>query len=88
MYVEHMDELSQIEIVEEAQEVRRDVNLPNNDWLIVSQCVEAYADTFRRNQSSIVATYVTRGDLEGAVKAAAHMNELLEKLDNIQSSLV
>jgi len=83
-----MDELSQIEVVDEAQEVLRSVTLTNDYWLALSQCVEAYADTFRRNQSMVVTTYVTRGDLEGAVKAAAHMNELLEKLDNIQSSLV
>lgn len=88
MYVEHMDELSQIEVVEEAQEVRRSVTLSNDCWLAVSQCVDAYAETFRRNQSMIVTTYVTRGDLEGAVRAAAHMNDLLEKLDNIQSCLV
>lgn len=88
MYVELMNELSQIEVVTEAQEVRRDVNLANDEWLVISQCVEAYADTFRRNQSMVVTTYVTRGDLSGAVTAANRMNELLERLDHIQSKLV
>ena len=88
MYVELMNELSQIEVVTEAQEVRRDVNLTNDEWLVISQCVEAYADTFRKNQSLMVTTYVTRGDLQGAVTAANRMNELLERLDHIQSKLV
>ena len=88
MYVELMNELSQIEVVTEAQEVRRDVNLSNDEWLVISQCVEAYADTFRKNQSLVVTTYVTRGDLQGAVVAANRMNELLERLDHIQSKLV
>jgi hypothetical protein len=83
-----MNELSQIEVVTEAQEVRRDVNLSNDEWLVISQCVEAYADTFRKNQSLVVTTYVTRGDLQGAVVAANRMNELLERLDHIQSKLV
>jgi hypothetical protein len=83
-----MNELSQIEVVTEAQEVRRDVNLTNDEWLVISQCVEAYADTFRKNQSLMVTTYVTRGDLQGAVTAANRMNELLERLDHIQSKLV
>jgi len=88
LYVELMNELSQIEVVTEAQEVRRDVNLSNDEWLVISQCVEAYADTFRKNQSLVVTTYVTRGDLQGAVVAANRMNELLERLDHIQSKLV
>jgi hypothetical protein len=88
LYVELMNELSQIEVVTEAQEVRRDVNLTNDEWLVISQCVEAYADTFRKNQSLMVTTYVTRGDLQGAVTAANRMNELLERLDHIQSKLV
>ena len=83
-----MDELSQIEVVSEPRKITRSISLSNEDWLIVSQCVDAYADTFRRNHSVVVTTYVTRGDLDGAVKAAVHMNDLLEQLDNIQSQLV
>jgi hypothetical protein len=51
-------------------------------------CAEAYATTFRTQQSEFVATYVTRNQLDEAVTQAGKMNALLQKLDRIQAKLV
>ena len=70
-----------------AQEVHRAVELTNEEWSVVAQCVESFADTYRAKHSQIVATYVTRNQLEEAVAAAAKMNNLLMKLDRLQALL-
>jgi hypothetical protein len=71
-----------------AQEVSRSVTLTNDQWLILSQCVEAFADTYRKQHSQTVATYVTRGQLDYAVDEARKMNDLLQQLDKLQARLV
>lgn len=75
---------------EAAQEepIRRAVSLTNEDWLVLSQCAEAFADTYRSRHSQIIATYVTRGDLDNAKLEAQKMNLLLQKLDRLQVALM
>ena len=68
--------------------ITRSVELSNDTWLIISQCVEAFADTYRKNQSLVIATYVTRGQTDAAVIEAAKMNEMLQRLDQIQAKVV
>lgn len=70
------------------QEITRSVTLSNDEWLIVSQCVEAFSDTYRKQHSQTIATYVTRGQLDQAQVEATRMNELLRKLDELQANLV
>ena len=50
-------------------------------------CAESYATTFRTQQSEFVATYVTRGQLDEAVKQAGKMNAMIALLDKIQAKL-
>lgn len=69
-------------------EISRSVTLTNDQWLILSQCVEAFADTYRKQHSQTVATYVTRGQLDIAVSEAQKMNALLQTLDKLQASIV
>jgi hypothetical protein len=69
-------------------EISRSVTLTNDQWLIVSQCVEAFADTYRKQHSQTVATYVTRGQLDVAVSEAQKMNTLLMQLDKLQAAIV
>jgi hypothetical protein len=71
-----------------AELLRRPVELTNDEWLVVSQCLEAFADTYRKNQSLIIATYVTRGQTPEAVNEAKKMNEMLQRLDQIQAQVV
>jgi len=70
------------------EEISRSVTLSNDEWLIVSQCVEAFSDTYRKQHSQTIATYVTRGQLDQAQVEATRMNELLRKLDDLQAQLV
>lgn len=78
-----------IVITEKAnEEVRRSVTLTNDQWLILSQCVESFSDTYRKQHSQTIATYVTRGQLEVAVDEAQKMNDLLQALDKLQAYLV
>jgi inhibitor of KinA sporulation pathway (predicted exonuclease) len=70
------------------QEITRSVTLSNDEWLIISQCVEAFSDTYRKQHSQTIATYVTRGQLDQAQVEATRMNELLRKLDELQAKLV
>ena len=77
-----------IYIEDVSQEITRSVTLTNDLWLILSQCVEAFADTYRKQHSQTVATYVTRGQLDNAVDEARKMNELLQQLDKLQAKLV
>lgn len=69
-------------------EIRRAVTLPNDSWLILSQCVEAFTDTYRTRHSQLIATFVTRGQLDQAKIEADKMNALLRKLDQLQAQLV
>ena len=69
------------------KELRRSVELTNEEWSVVSQCVESFADTYRAKHSQVVATYVTRGQLPEAQTEAKKMNDLLMKLDRLQALL-
>jgi hypothetical protein len=71
-----------------AEEITRSVTLTNDQWLILSQCVEAFADTYRKQHSQTIATYVTRKQLDVAVSEAQKMNDLLQTLDKLQAKLV
>lgn len=73
---------------EPENEISRSVTLTNEQWSILAMCADSYADTFRSRQSQIVATYVTRGQLEQAQAEAAKMNDLIEKLDKLQAKLL
>jgi hypothetical protein len=70
-----------------AKDIRRSVELSNEEWSVVAQCVESFADTYRAKHSQVVATYVTRNQLEQAVAEATKMNDLLMKLDRLQALL-
>ncbi len=73
---------------QEAKVLERSITLSNEEWGILALCSEAYATTFRTQQSEFVATYVTRNQLDEAVKQAGKMNALLQKLDRIQAKLL
>ena len=73
---------------EPSEEITRSVTLSNEDWGILALCADAYATTFRTQQSEFIATYVTRKQLDEAVKQADKMNALLQKLDKIQAKLL
>jgi hypothetical protein len=70
------------------EELTRSVTLSNDQWLVLSQCVEAFSDTYRKQHSQTIATYVTRGQLDIAVDEAQKMNALLQTLDKLQAKLV
>jgi hypothetical protein len=70
------------------EELTRSVTLSNDQWLVLSQCVEAFSDTYRKQHSQTIATYVTRGQLDVAVEEAQKMNALLQTLDKLQAKLV
>lgn len=72
---------------DETQILERSVTLTNKQWYILAMCAESYAATLRTKQSEFVATYVTRGQLDEAVKQAAKMNHMLALLDKIQAAL-
>lgn len=73
---------------EEGEELKRSVTLSNDSWLVLSQCVEAFADSYRVKHSQTIATYVTRGQLDEAKMEAQRMNDLLRHLDKLQASIV
>ena len=70
------------------EEISRSVTLTNDQWLVISQCVESFSDTYRKQHSQTIATYVTRGQLDLAQDDARKMNELLQTLDKLQAKLV
>jgi hypothetical protein len=70
------------------QEITRSVTLTNEEWGILALCADAYATTFRTQQSEFVATFVTRNQLDEAVGQAAKMNAMLQQLDRIQAKLL
>jgi hypothetical protein len=69
-------------------EITRSVTLTNEQWGILALCADAYATTFRTQQSEFVATWVTRNQLDEAVSQAAKMNAMLQQLDRIQAKLL
>jgi hypothetical protein len=71
-----------------ADEISRSVTLTNDQWLILSQCVESFSDTYRKQHSQTVAIYVTRGQLAEAQSEAQKMSQLLQQLDKLQALLV
>lgn len=73
---------------EPSEEITRSVTLSNEDWGILALCADAYATTFRTQQSEFVATYVTRGQMASASAQAAKMNKMLQRLDKIQAELL
>ena len=68
--------------------IERSITMSNQEWSILAMCTEAYATTFRTQQSGFIATYVTRGQLDEAVNQATKMNAMLAKLDKLQAKLV
>ncbi len=72
----------------ETKVLERSVTLTNEQWSILAMCAEAYATTFRAQQSEFIATYVTRGQLDEAITQAAKMNGMLQKLDQLQAKVV
>jgi hypothetical protein len=72
----------------ETQILERSVTLTNEQWSILAMCAEAYATTFRTQQSEFVTTYVTRGQLDEAINQAGKMNAMLAKLDKLQATLM
>ena len=70
------------------EEITRSVTLSNEEWGILALCADAYATTFRTQQSEFVATWVTRNQLDEAVSQAAKMNAMLQQLDRIQAKLL
>jgi hypothetical protein len=73
---------------DETQILERSVTLTNEQWSILAMCAEAYATTFRTQQSEFVTTYVTRGQLDEAVNQAGKMNAMLQSLDKLQAKLM
>jgi len=80
----------EITVITEYQQegITRSVTLTNDQWLVLSQCVEAFSDTYRKQHSQTIATYVTRGQLDQAQVEADKMNALLQTLDKLQAKLV
>jgi membrane-bound lytic murein transglycosylase B len=73
---------------DEGNEISRSVTLTNEQWSILALCADAYATTFRSQQSEFVTTFVTRNQLDQAVEQAAKMNKMLQQLDRIQAKLL
>ena len=76
------------EAIPAAELLRRSVELTNDEWLVVSQSLEAFAEAYRKSQSLIVATYLTRGQTPEAINEATKMNQMLQRLDQIQAKVV
>lgn len=80
--------MSLVVISDEGDELKRSVTLSNDSWLVLSQCVEAFSESYRAKHSQTIATFVTRGQLEEAQTEAQKMNDLLRHLDQLQASIV
>ena len=72
---------------DETRVLERSVTLSNEQWEVLRMCAEAYSATLRSQQSELVATYVTRNQLDEAVAAAKRMNDRLQLLDRLQALL-
>lgn len=70
------------------EQMSRSVTLTNDEWLILSQCVEAFSGSYRAQHSQTIATYLTRGQVDNALVEADKMDQLLKRLDHIQVKLV
>lgn len=70
------------------EQMSRSVVLTNDEWLILSQCVEAFSGTYRAQHSQTIATYLTRGQVDSALIEADKMDQLLKRLDHIQVKIV
>lgn len=70
------------------EELFRSVTLTNDEWLIISQCVESFSDVYRKQHSQTIATFVTRGQIAEAQNEATRMNQLLQRLDKLQAQIV
>lgn len=66
----------------------RSVYLTNDEWLVLSQTLESFSTTYRDRQSVLIATYVTRGQLDEAVAEGVRMNDMLRKLDVLHAKIV
>jgi hypothetical protein len=66
----------------------RSVHLTNDEWLVLAQTLEAFSTTYRDRQSVLIATYVTRGQLDLAVQEGQKMNDMLRKLDVLHAKIV
>lgn len=72
----------------QSEPLGRSVYLTNDEWLILSQCLESFSSQYRDRHSITIATYVTRGQLNEAVEEAKKMNDLLHRLDRLQVKVV
>lgn len=79
--------LIKIEISDQ-EPLRRSVSLTNEQWAVVTMCIESYSETWRTRNSQTIATYVTRGQLQEAVNEADKMSFLLQQLDEIYAQIV
>lgn len=70
------------------EQMSRSVTLTNDEWLILSQCVETFSGSYRAQHSQMIATYLTRGQVDNALIEADKMDQLLKRLDCIQVKLV
>lgn len=77
-----------MQLTGQSEVIYREVNLTNMQWMVVSQCIEAFSATYRSRQSEVIATYVTRGQLSVATEEADKMNEMLAYLDDLQVSIM
>lgn len=75
-------------ISEDVKEMGRSIYLSNDDWLVLSQCVESFADVYRAQHSQTIATLLTRGQVDLALVEAERMGQLLQRLDKLQVALV
>lgn len=75
-------------VTEEVKELGRSVYLTNDEWLILSQCVESFSESYRAQHSQTIATYLTRGQVDVALAEADKMGQLLQRLDKLQVALV
>lgn len=66
----------------------RSVYLTNDEWLVLSQTLESFSTTYRDRQSILIATLVTRGQLDLAVQEGQKMNDMLRKLDVLHAKIV
>lgn len=71
-----------------SEQLGRSIYMTNDEWLVASQCVESFADSYRAKHSQTIATFVTRGQIDEAISEGQKMNQLLQKLDYIQAKLV
>jgi hypothetical protein len=77
-----------MQLTGQSEEIYREVNLSNMQWMVIGQCIEAFTATYRTRQSEVIATYVTRGQLDFASEEATKMNHMLAYLDDLQVAIM